>query len=195
MKYLQYNKYIRKKDIFMITVVLLITVMMFTACTNDDWSSYSEKSYKVSIKLENDICRLDKCSDELKEISKEYSEDLKIVHAKYTFCKNEKSEAVISMSKDYEKNNMGYTVLLEITVDINTNSVTNIVCKDGNSKKISSYSRELDQLNNNYADKIYNEEIELNNKLSKIQISYYSDRININGYDKDGKNIVKSVIK
>lgn len=87
---------------------------------------------------------------------------------------------------------MGYTLLCLMTVDMNSNSVTNIICENGNSKRVSSTSRELDEVINYYPDEIYEKETASNNTISKLQVSYYYDRVNINGFDEDGKNILKT---
>ena len=189
MSYSSGNTDIRK---YLFIMIIIISVIC-NGCSDDDWSDYSKKEEKVSIQLENDICRLQECKKELESIcNRLYQEDMKIVHAEYVFSEDGNSYAEISMSKNYEKNHIGYTLLCLMTVDMNSNSVTNIICENGNSKRVSSTSRELDEVINYYPDEIYEKETASNNTISKLQVSYYYDRVNINGFDEDGKNILKT---
>lgn len=117
-----------------------------------------------------------------------------IVHAEYIFSKNNENCAVISLSKNYEKNNVEYTILCELYVDMGKNTVTKIKYIDGHSKRVSSYSVELNNEIGIQADELYDDVIEiLNSKkietMEETQISYYSDRININSYNVEGEKI------
>lgn len=185
-----------KKECIVISLFLFANIfcLILTGCSDDDWADYEEKVEDVSIGLESNICNLDECQEELRSICSRYAKDLLIVHAEYIFSKNNENCAVISLSKNYEKNNVEYTILCELYVDMGKNTVTKIKYIDGHSKRVSSYSVELNNEIGIQADELYDDVIEiLNSKkietMEETQISYYSDRININSYNVEGEKI------
>lgn len=171
-----------------------IFCLMLSGCSDDDWANYEEKIEDVSIRLENSIYKFDECQEELKIICNKYAQNLLLVHAEYVFSKGSEDYAIISLSENYEKDNAGYTVLCELYVDIDKNTVTKIKYINGHSKRVSSYSRKLDNINGMRADELYANIMEELSRdkakdVEKTQISYYNDRVNINCYDDKGENI------
>lgn len=167
---------------------------------DDDWDNYEEKNENVSIKMENNIFNLDECIDELKCICSKYADNLSLVHAEYYFLENEDNYAVISLYRDYYKNNEGYTILCNVYVNTENNEITKVSYINGNSKRVSLYSRELEDVAGIYANELYDDiheklESDTLKTLGKCEISYYYDKININCYDKNEKNIYRTIVE
>ena len=79
-------------------------------------------------------------------------------------------------------------------VDIESNTVTKIIYYDGISKLVDPYGPELDEIIVNRADKLYDDYMKDNEDMDKLHLSYYYDRINIGGYDKTEKRILKKTL-
>ncbi len=183
-----------RKIITLIVFLVLLSCMILSGCSDEDWASCEEKTEEVSIKLDNSIFDLAQCKDELKNVCNKYAKDLSLVHAEYIFFKDKDSQAIISMSKLYERGEVGYTKLCELYVDIESNTVTKIIYYDGISKLVDPYGPELDEIIVNRADKLYDDYMKDNEDMDKLHLSYYYDRINIGGYDKTEKRILKKTL-
>lgn len=104
------------------------------------------------------------------------------------------------MSKNYKKNKVGYTILCEVYVDVDKNTVTKIKYIDGHSKRVASSSIELSEVTDIQADELYADVIAAlsSNTLENIEktrIYYYHDKININCYDNEGKSVCRKSIE
>lgn len=183
-----------RKIITLIVFLVILSCMILSGCSDEDWAPYEEKTEEVSIKLDNSICDLVQCKEELKNVCNKYAKDLLLVHAEYKFFKDKDSQAIISMSKVYERGEVGYTKLCELYVDIESNTVTKIIYCDGISRRVDPYGPELDGIIANRADKLYDDYMKDKEYMDKLHISYYYNEINIGGYDKTEKRILKKTL-
>lgn len=183
-----------RKIITLIVFLVILSCMILSGCSDEDWAPYEEKTEEVSIKLDNSICNLVQCKEELKNVCNKYAKDLLLVHAEYKFFKDKDSQAIISMSKVYERGEVGYTKLCELYVDIESNTVTKIIYRDGISRRVDPYGPELDGIIANRADKLYDDYMKDKEYMDKLHISYYYNEINIGGYDKTEKRIPKKTL-
>ena len=85
-----------RKIITLIVFLVILSCMILSGCSDEDWAPYEEKTEEVSIKLDNSICDLVQCKEELKNVCNKYAKDLLLVHAEYKFFKDKDSQAIIS---------------------------------------------------------------------------------------------------
>ena len=57
-----------RKIITLIVFLAILSCMILSGCSDEDWAPYEEKTEEVSIKLDNSICDLVQCKEELKNV-------------------------------------------------------------------------------------------------------------------------------
>lgn len=188
-------------------IIICICSLLLISCSllmifydNDDCVPYENYTDNVNISIESNIFLMNECYPELLRICKKYekkhAKDMKLAHAEYYFNNEDEDYAIFVLITSYGV----YSVECYIYVNTETNTVYKIEYEKGASKRVATYSLELEKtleidVKNLYNSIITEELSDKYNDIRKASFVFKGDEININVKDYDNECIYEDTME
>lgn len=179
----------------MVLLIMLCFSFFLFGC-DEDFAPYSDNTYTISVPINGDIYTISDIEEEINNIVKDYVDNTELAYSEYYFYNTPADYAMFNYVKYYEKSGVGYTISIDIYVDINKKIAYKIQVVDGISKRVPS--------NTGASDYIKYKEVNAydlykvckdgcTQETTYIVLAYREDGINICYFDKDNYVIRKEL--
>lgn len=163
-----------------------ICLFLFSACT-DDFAPYQNINYDISNYIDGDIFIISDVEKSISDIALKYVDNISLSYVEYTFFDENDGDILFQYKKCYEKDDIGYTTLLNVYVNICTQIAYKVEYIDGISKRVSGFiSNYVGKINCNafeiYNDSLNNPKIDFSD-VEYIKVIYSDENIGVNYFD------------
>lgn len=164
----------------LIFIIVSACPFFLVACDDDDFASYEYKRYEISKSITGNVFIISDVEEELKNIATYYIDEPELVYAEYYFYNNDTGYAKFNFVKNYEKGGTGYTISLDLYVDVYEKNAYEVIYMDGISKRVMGNSGASSYIGNKEENTfdIYNScanDYKINTNY--IMVSYSNDKI------------------
>lgn len=161
-------------------------LFLFSACT-DDFAPYQNINYDISNYIDGDIFIISDVEKSVFDIALKYVDNISLSYVEYTFFDENDGDILFQYKKCYEKDDIGYTTLLNVYVNICTQTAYKVEYIDGISKRVSGFiGNYIGKINCNafeiYNDSLNNSEIDFSD-VAYIKVIYSDENVGVNYFD------------
>lgn len=118
-------------------VLLTVFLCIIMSGCSDDFDKFERNKYDISTNIDNNIYVIDQIEDELDDIVAEYSDELKLTYAEYTFS-NSDSNAMFHYKNDYSDHENDYVKTIDLYVD-DSGKAYKAIYTDGRVNRVNDY--------------------------------------------------------
>ncbi len=118
-------------------VLLTVFLCIIMSGCSDDFDKFERNKYDISTNIDNNIYVIDQIEDELDDIVAEYSDELKLTYAEYTFS-NSDSNAMFHYQNDYSDHENDYVKTIDLYVD-DSGKAYKAIYTDGRVNRVNDY--------------------------------------------------------